>query len=95
MAARLANVIRATNNNSIQLAWEVEANEVFVVMQRRVAELLKETGRISPFYEWHVPEKERHELCLNHNEGLYRLVTTFATEDKEVDEFGEMLARFC
>jgi threonine aldolase len=59
MAAKLASTIRAVNNNAIQLAWEVEANEIFVVMQRKIAENLKETGRVSPFYEWNVPDRER------------------------------------
>ena len=56
MATRLALVIQSSN--SCRLAWEVGANEVFVVMSRDIVEMLKERGT-SPFYEWNVPDSER------------------------------------
>lgn len=56
MATRLASIIQSSN--SCRLAWEVRANEVFVVMSRNIVEMLKEQGT-SPFYEWNVPDRER------------------------------------
>uniref|UniRef100_A0A915MY72 Aromatic amino acid beta-eliminating lyase/threonine aldolase domain-containing protein n=1 Tax=Meloidogyne javanica TaxID=6303 RepID=A0A915MY72_MELJA len=91
MATRLASIIQSSN--SCRLAWEVRANEVFVVMSRSIVEMLKERGT-SPFYEWNVPDRERKELNLVQEEGLYRLVATFATTKNEVDEFGKLLSRF-
>lgn len=91
MATRLASIIQSSN--SCRLAWEVEANEVFVVMSRNIVEMLKERGT-SPFYEWNVPDRERKELNLGQEEGLYRLVATFATTKSEVDEFGKLLSHF-
>uniref|UniRef100_A0A914NYF2 Aromatic amino acid beta-eliminating lyase/threonine aldolase domain-containing protein n=1 Tax=Meloidogyne incognita TaxID=6306 RepID=A0A914NYF2_MELIC len=91
MATRLASIIQSSN--SCRLAWEVRANEVFVVMSRSIVEMLKEQGT-SPFYEWNVPDRERKELNLGQEEGLYRLVATFATTKNEVDEFGKLLSRF-
>ncbi|KAI1708772.1 beta-eliminating lyase domain-containing protein [Ditylenchus destructor] len=96
MAGRLLSVMTsAANNNVIKLAWPVQANEVFVVMKRQLACELQNTKRVSPFYEWNVPEDERQKLVLQNDEGLYRLVTTFATTEEDIDEFGKILKQFC
>lgn len=82
MATRLAAGIAASENGS-RLAWDAEANEVFAIMKREVAERLQRQGAI--FHDWHVP----HHLAggLAEDEGLYRLVTSFATTSEDVARF--------
>ncbi|KAL3079576.1 hypothetical protein niasHT_011805 [Heterodera trifolii] len=91
MASHLTSAIRSLDPSVIRLAWTPQANEVFVVMRRSVAETLRKSGEISHFYEWNVPDGERRELKLHTEEGLFRLVTTFATKEAEVDEFASLL----
>lgn len=81
MAARLAAGIAASESG--RLAWDAEANEVFAIMKREVATGLQRQGAV--FYDWHVP----HHLAgsLADDEGLYRLVTSFATKSEDVDRF--------
>ncbi|MDX0496999.1 low specificity L-threonine aldolase [Sinorhizobium medicae] len=81
MARRLADGITASAES--RLAWTPDANEVFVVLKREAASRLREQGAL--FYDWDVP----HDLegSLADNEGLYRLVTSFATRAEDVDRF--------
>jgi len=85
MAARLAGQIEASE--VARLAWTPEANEVFMLMEREVARRLAEAGAI--FGEWSPPASEAG--LMNPGEGLYRLVTSFATTADEVDRFGGLL----
>uniref|UniRef100_A0A914H5Q3 Aromatic amino acid beta-eliminating lyase/threonine aldolase domain-containing protein n=1 Tax=Globodera rostochiensis TaxID=31243 RepID=A0A914H5Q3_GLORO len=94
MASRLASFVLLMDSKSVRLAWTPEANEVFVVMRRSVADGLRSIGRISPFYEWtHGTGDVRDSLGTE--EALYRLVTTFATTAEEIDEFGTLLEKQC
>lgn len=85
MAARLAAAIE--DDESSKLAWLPQANEVFAVLDRKKAEQLLASG--AAFYDWHMPHGfEGH---IGENEGLYRFVTSFATTEKDVDRFAELL----
>ncbi|WP_018235609.1 low specificity L-threonine aldolase [Ensifer sp. BR816] len=81
MARRLAEGISALADS--RLAWTPDANEVFVILKRGAAARLQQQGAV--FYDWHVP----HHLAgsLAEDEGLYRLVTSFATKPEDVDQF--------
>lgn len=81
MARRLADGIAASRTS--RLGWPVDANEVFVILKSDVAAKLREQGAV--FYDWPVP----HDLAgsLEADEGLYRLVTSFATKAEDVDRF--------
>ncbi|HEV7309843.1 low specificity L-threonine aldolase [Ensifer sp.] len=81
MAARLAEGIAASATS--RLAWQPDANEVFAIIRKDVAAKLRQQGAV--FYDWPVP----HDLegSLAGDEGLYRLVTSFATKADDVDRF--------
>ncbi|MQW88046.1 threonine aldolase family protein [Sinorhizobium saheli] len=81
MARRLADGIAASAES--RLAWAPDANEVFVVLKRPVADRLQKECAV--FYEWHVPHHLNGSLA--GDEGLYRLVTSFATRAEDVDRF--------
>ncbi|KQS76521.1 threonine aldolase [Rhizobium sp. Leaf384] len=83
MAKRLADGL--TDSNSARLAWPSNANELFVILKTANAEALKEKGAL--FYPWPVPHALAGSLAAD--EGLYRLVTSFATEPGDVDAFLE------
>ncbi|KAL3110364.1 hypothetical protein niasHT_011802 [Heterodera trifolii] len=93
MAFRLASSIQSMRSKMVRLAWKPQANEVFVVMRQSVADGIRLIGRISPFYEW-LPGKEDVPEPITAEEGLFRLVTTFATTADEIDEFGTLLSKF-
>ncbi|MGB7286362.1 MAG: low specificity L-threonine aldolase [Salaquimonas sp.] len=81
MAEQLASKIKALN--TVQLAWEREANELFVVINKQKAAELHSKG--AKFFDWQVPSA--HSDLLKEGEELYRLVTSFATTSEEVDQF--------
>jgi threonine aldolase len=85
MAARLAQAIRASSQ--MRLAWEFQANEVFVVMPQATADRLKREGAV--FYPWPVPPHLAGQLTPGEN--LFRFVTSFATSDGEIDRFRTFL----
>jgi threonine aldolase len=87
MADRLAGHVRRSQR--ARLAWEPETNEVFVIMARADAERLRVEG--GQFYPWSLPYGYKRKLA--EEEGLYRLVTSFATTLDEIDLFGAMLGR--
>jgi threonine aldolase len=81
MAARLAEGIQAST--SARLAWPGGANEVFVILKKSVAEKLKAEGAV--FYDWPIPQALSGEIAAD--EGLHRLVTSFATTADDVERF--------
>lgn len=88
MADRLAAGLAQTPG--ARLAWRPQANEVFAVMPLASAAALEAEG--ARFYPWSaaaLPPEDR----LADGEGLYRLVTSFATTAAEVDTFLAALAR--
>lgn len=83
MAARLARHIG--NSQTVRLAWEPQANEVFAVLRSDKAAALRANGVF--FHPWKMPDAKE----LAADEGLYRFVTSYATTAEEVDAFGELL----
>lgn len=81
MADRLADGIRSSSNVSV--AWECQSNELFVTMPKTLADDLREKG--ARFYPWPIPDDFESRLAKGH--GLYRLVTSFATQGDDVDQF--------
>lgn len=77
-----------------RLAWPVESNELFVVMEKRRANELQGSSGII-FYEWIVPDLPMDEHCFSideaNGEGLFRLVTSWSTTEEEVDMFSSIL----
>ena len=86
MTARLAEVLRASN--SVRLAWEPQANELFAIFGRDKAEQIRATG--ARFHEWGLPQS--FEGDVSKDEAIYRFVTSFATTADEVDRFGDLIA---
>jgi threonine aldolase len=78
-AARLADGIR--QSRTARLAWEPAANEVFAILPTTIVAELRQAG--AAFYEWPKPA----DLAVGDGADLYRFVTSFATEDQEVDRF--------
>ncbi|TIT25723.1 MAG: low specificity L-threonine aldolase, partial [Mesorhizobium sp.] len=86
MAAHLAETIEDAPTG--RLAWLPQANEVFAILDRAIAERLQAAG--AKFYEWGVPQGfDGH---LGDNEAIYRFVASFATATEEIDRLGQLLA---
>ena len=85
MTAHLATTVRRSAR--LRLAWEPQANEVFAVIDDADAARLKEAGAV--FHPWHKPSAFREPLA--QGEGIYRLVTSFATTPEEIDTFGRLI----
>jgi threonine aldolase len=86
MATRLADSIK--NSPDCRLAWNVQANEVFVILPAGMAEDWRDRG--IGFHQWTVPGDLVTDLA--EDEVLARLVTSFATTEDEVEEFAGLLA---
>lgn len=85
MAERLQNgILRCTH---ARLAWPGEANEIFCIVDKNYADRLKQKGAV--FYTWNPPHSGLE--LLDENEVLLRLVTSFATEEAQVDQFIDIL----
>lgn len=85
MAKRLIQGIESSAG--VKMAWSCESNELFVTMPTELAEDLEKSG--AKFYPWPVPcgiESQIESGC-----GLYRLVTSFATQQSDIDEFIDLL----
>jgi threonine aldolase len=85
MGQRLQSGI--ANSKVARLAWKAEANEVFCIMEKERADQLRKKGAI--FYPWNPPRSKQG--LLGENEVLIRLVTSFATEESQVDQFIDLL----
>lgn len=81
MADRLRKGI--SQSNRARLAWETASNEVFAVLPVEVMKAAHEKG--AKFYDWLEPKDMAHPV--QDGEMLIRLVTSFATEPKDVDAF--------
>ncbi len=89
-ANAMADRLRAGFNASSQatLAWPTHANEVFAIVKKSKATELRELGAV--FYDWHGVPEEIHN-SIEEDEVLIRLVTSFATEQSDVDRFVDAL----
>ncbi|CAA9891934.1 Low specificity L-threonine aldolase [Candidatus Methylobacter favarea] len=85
MGQRLQNGIITSKN--ARLAWRAEANEVFCIVDKELEDQLRQKGAV--FYAWNPPRSKPG--LLGENEILLRLVTSFATEEDEVDRFIDLL----
>jgi threonine aldolase len=85
MTAKLAAHIRASG--TIRLAWEPQANEIFAILKKTETERLRAAGAV--FYDWNPPHNA--EFALGADEGLVRMVTSFATGEEDVDGFRKLL----
>ena len=81
----MSEILRA--DPRCRLAWETEANEVFVIIDETLADewIAKGLG----CYKWPAPEDVVDSLA--DNEIVLRLVTSFATGDGEVRRFAELV----
>lgn len=87
LAARLADGLPQIGR--IRLAWPPEANEVFPIMQSRLAGALAAEG--VRFHEWPAPRGMRNPP--DGDEVLCRFVTSFANTQAEVDRFLDLATR--
>jgi len=76
----------------VSLVWPVQANEVFVVMPRQVAEQLRKEG--AEFYEWYVDAMPGGQE-IGCDEAFIRLVCSFATTDAEVEALVSRTLQCC
>ncbi|MDR1827017.1 MAG: low specificity L-threonine aldolase [Methylobacteriaceae bacterium] len=74
----------------IRLPWEVEGNEVFPVMPRKVFKALKDAGAV--FYEWPTRSVAAADKP-GADETMARLVTSFQTTADEVAQFVDVAAK--
>ncbi|MGY6276671.1 threonine aldolase family protein [Methylomonas sp. MgM2] len=81
MGQRLQRGIK--DSEHARLAWHAETNEIFCIMDKCRADWLRQQGAV--FYNWNPPHAKQE--ILGENEVLVRLVTSFATEEKQVDRF--------
>ncbi|CAN7231870.1 low specificity L-threonine aldolase [Pararhizobium sp. LjRoot235] len=81
MANRLADGIDASTD--ARLAWPSGSNELFAILKKDAAKKLEEKGAV--FYDWPVPHTLAGSIAAD--EGLYRLVTSFATTNEDVERF--------
>jgi threonine aldolase len=84
MAASLANVV--TKAPRLRLAWPQQANEVFVIMPRSECDRMAKAGAL--FYPQAAPADIAPEM--SDDEILTRFVTSFATEDAEIEKFAQI-----
>ena len=75
------------NSKNARLAWQAEANEIFCIMEKGRADWLREQGAV--FYDWNPPHSKQE--LIGEDEVLTRLVTSFATEEQQVNRFIELL----
>jgi threonine aldolase len=85
MAARLGSALASVGYSAV---WPVEANEVFVVLPRTLQERLQAAG--ASFYAWTSDSLPPH-INLSDDVSLVRLVTSFATTEREIDQFMEAM----
>lgn len=82
-AASLAAGIEAAGG---RLAWPTDGNEVFAILPNAAIAALRGAG--AKLYEW-----ESDDVPLGGDEGLIRLVCSFATSAEEIGRFHAVLAR--
>ncbi len=88
-AEQLADAI--TSLKGVQIVWPRQTNELFVVMPEKMADYLREAG--ADFYDW-PKEALPRDVQLQNGESFVRLVTSFATEDEQINQFCETIKRF-
>ena len=85
MAERMREAFRGSNH--ARLAWETNTNEVFIILPESAAEAARGAG--ARFYNW-LPPADQPDL-VGEGEVLARCVTSFSTEESEIDRFVSFL----
>jgi threonine aldolase len=85
-AARLAATLTARPD--VRLAWPVQANELFAVLPSSLVASLRAAG--AEFYDWY-KDSLPSGLALGEGECFIRLVTSFATDDRDLEAFAAAL----
>ncbi len=85
MATELASIVE--NAQGMRLAWQPQANEVFAVTSKTEFERLKEGGLICA--PWVPPVEHAEEI--DEDEVLLRLVSSFATSEKDMSDFRRLV----
>ena len=85
-AGELAGKLNSYEN--ISLVWPCEANELFVIMPKKLAETLHNKG--AEFYNWPVTALPA-ETSLKDDEVLVRLVTSFRTSEQHIADFCDII----
>jgi len=75
----------------LKLVWPVQANELFVIMPDDLAASLQEAG--AQFYHWY-PDALPPGMKLNGGEVIIRLVTSFTTQDEQIEKFCSLISRY-
>ncbi len=83
MAQRLAEGLTAVPG--VRLPWPTQANEVFAILPRRTDAALKAAGAL--YYDWPFPPAGETGAPPGPDEVFARLVTSFATQEAEVERF--------
>ena len=73
----------------VSIAWDCQSNELFVTMPKTTATKLTNLG--ARFYPWPVPAEFADRLAKD--QGLYRLVTSFATTNEHITRFTHALQK--
>lgn len=82
MAQHLASAVASLPG--VRLAWSTEANEVFAIFPKRLAEALWNEGAV--FYPWAL-QAAPDDPVLGPNEIITRLVTSYTTHEDEIETF--------
>lgn len=85
----IADLLREglARTNNVRLAWQTESNEVFAVIPIDLMKAAQANG--AKFYDW--PEPAAMAQPVQQGEMLIRLVTSFATERQDVEDFLKVL----
>ena len=81
-ANRLSN--RLSTLPGVRIVWPTQANEVFAIMPKPMAIHLQSAG--AEFYGWDHESLPR-DIHVGEHETFVRLVTSFATEDRHIQDF--------
>lgn len=85
MANRLSQGI--IQSKHARLAWPVDTNEVFCILNQALAEKLRQQE--ATFHPWNPPRSKQN--LIGNDERLIRLVTSFASSTNQVDQFIDLL----
>ncbi len=85
-AAKLAALI--DNAPDLRLAWQPRANEVFAITKTTRFTALKKAGLVCG--AWRMPSEHQNEI--GDDETLMRLVTSFATGDRDIGDFARLIS---
>ncbi|WP_099865448.1 threonine aldolase family protein [Pararhizobium haloflavum] len=86
MAVRLRDGLKTSKR--ARLGWQPDTNEVFAIIRKSDADTAKAKGAV--FYDWPAPRSLGG--LIGEDEMLIRLVTSFATRPKDVDDFLGLVA---